>query len=176
MTSTPDLSAELLNSGEIALNVLFTIANMEDVGPLSGSVIHEENVVTLLYDCLLPGYPGWKWAVTLTKAGEDEPVTVSETNLQPGEESLLAPEWVPWSKRLADFRKAQALQLSQEAEAEAAREAAELLRDEDDVDPEEDLLENDFSGFDDELDGVDIDILAETEMAEEPSTAEQSAE
>lgn len=161
MSETPKADPDLLNAGEVALSVLFEFAQMEHVGPKTGVVVHEENLVTLLYDSLLPGYPGWRWAITVTKAEPNAPVTVCETYLQPGENSLLAPEWVPWSKRLADFREAQTLQAVQEAEA--ARKAADQLREEDEVDPEDDLLENDFSDFDDEIDGVDIDLFNDNE-------------
>lgn len=155
--TTETVDSELLNAGEVALATLFEFAEMEHVGAQVGYTVHDYNLVTLLYDSLLPGYPGWRWAVTLTKAGADQKITVCETHLQPGDDALLAPEWVPWSERLAAFRKAQAKQAAQEAEAALA--AAEELREVDDVDPDEDLLDNDFSDFDDELDGVDVDLF-----------------
>lgn len=149
---------ELLEARDTALNTLFEVAEMEHVGPLTGHRIHEERLVTLLFESLVPGYRGWNWAVTLTKAESDGPITVSETNMEPGDDSLLAPEWIPWADRLAAFREAQELQAAKEAEL--AEQAARELEDEDEVDPEDDLLENDFSGFDDELDGVDVDLFS----------------
>jgi hypothetical protein len=57
-------------------------------------------VVTHTFVSTLPGYVGWHWAVTLARVpGEDE-VTVDEVVLLPGEQALLAPEWVPWHERL----------------------------------------------------------------------------
>ncbi|MPQ99307.1 DUF3027 domain-containing protein [Modestobacter sp. I12A-02628] len=47
----------------------------------------------------LPGYVGWTWAVTLAGAPGGEP-TLDEVVLLPGDEALLAPEWVPWQERL----------------------------------------------------------------------------
>ncbi len=65
------------------------------------SVIAEgERVVTHLFDCLLPGYRGWRWAVTVTRVPRSRHVTVSETTLLPGPDALLAPPWVPWQERL----------------------------------------------------------------------------
>ena len=57
-------------------------------------------VVTHTFASRLPGYVGWHWAVTLARVpGEDE-VTVDEVVLLPGDQALLAPEWVPWHERL----------------------------------------------------------------------------
>lgn len=164
MIDLEGVDQELLSSDEVALATLFEFAPMEHVGPRIGALAHDSNLVTLLYDSLLPGYPGWRWAVTVTKATPEEKVTVCETHLEPGDASLLAPVWVPWSERLAAFRKAQTLQAAQEAEEALA--AAEELREEDEVDPDEDLLDNDFSDFDDDLDGVDIDLFDEDEEDE----------
>jgi hypothetical protein len=58
-----------------------------------------ELAVTHAFAASLPGYRGWYWAVTLVRAPAGEP-TVAEVVLLPGEGSLLAPEWVPWSERL----------------------------------------------------------------------------
>ncbi|MGZ4505847.1 MAG: DUF3027 domain-containing protein [Blastococcus sp.] len=61
-------------------------------------------VVTHSFASRLPGYVGWHWAVTLAHvpgAGADEnPVTVDEVVLLPGDSALLAPAWVPWHERL----------------------------------------------------------------------------
>jgi len=59
-----------------------------------------DRVVTHLFDSLLPGYVGWRWAVTVTRASRSKLVTVSEVVLLPGPDALLAPEWVPWRDRL----------------------------------------------------------------------------
>jgi hypothetical protein len=59
-----------------------------------------DRVVTHLFRCTDPGYVGWHWAVTVARASRAKVVTVSETVLLPGPDSLLAPEWVPWSDRV----------------------------------------------------------------------------
>lgn len=59
-----------------------------------------ERVVTHLFECLDPGYRGWRWAVTLARVPRGRHVTVDEVVLLPGPGSLLAPAWVPWSQRL----------------------------------------------------------------------------
>ncbi|MGX1885562.1 DUF3027 domain-containing protein [Streptomyces sp. NPDC055287] len=59
-----------------------------------------DRVVTHLFECKESGYRGWRWAVTVTRASRAKLVTLDETVLLPGPDSLLAPEWVPWSERL----------------------------------------------------------------------------
>lgn len=59
-----------------------------------------ERLVTHLFDCQLPGYRGWRWAVTVTRVPRSRQVTVCETVLLPGPDALVAPEWVPWHDRL----------------------------------------------------------------------------
>lgn len=156
MTSTPE---ELLQSTNLAVQALQEITELETIGAFAGHEPHEDTVATLFFECLLPAYPGWKWAATLAKVGDDEPVTVLETELLPGEGALLAPEWVPWAERLAAYRKAQTKQAEEEAALAAA--AAEEVGD--DSDDEDDLMDNDFSDFDTDLDGVDIDALADSD-------------
>ncbi|MFD8796177.1 DUF3027 domain-containing protein [Streptomyces vinaceus] len=59
-----------------------------------------DRVVTHFFECKDPGYRGWRWAVTVTRASRAKNVTLDETVLLPGDDALLAPEWVPWSERL----------------------------------------------------------------------------
>lgn len=70
------------------------------VGEHLGTVAEAERVVTHLFGCGLPGYQGWRWAVTVARAPRSRRVTVSETVLLPGPEALQPPEWVPWGERL----------------------------------------------------------------------------
>lgn len=57
-------------------------------------------MVTHLFACLSPAYVGWRWAVTVTRAARAKQVTVGESMLLPGPDSLLAPAWVPWTERV----------------------------------------------------------------------------
>jgi hypothetical protein len=70
-----------------------------EVGEHLGVQPEGELAVTHAFAASLPGYVGWYWAVTLVRAPESDP-TVAEVVLLPGEKSLRAPEWVPWSERL----------------------------------------------------------------------------
>ena len=59
-----------------------------------------ERLVTHMFECGMPGYRGWRWAVTVTRVSRSKLVTICETALLPGPEALLPPEWVPWNERL----------------------------------------------------------------------------
>ena len=74
----------------------------EAVAPETDEVPAEAlgTVLTHTFDSRLPGYVGWHWAVTVTRAADDDEVTVDEVVLLPGESALLAPAWVPWHERL----------------------------------------------------------------------------
>lgn len=77
-------------------------AGLDDdhVGPHLAVVAEADRVVTHFFECTLPGYHGWRWAVTVARAPRSKHVTVSETVLLPGEDAILAPSWVPWNERL----------------------------------------------------------------------------
>ena len=47
-----------------------------------------------------PAYVGWRWAVTLTRASRQKRVTIDEVVLLPGDDAIVAPEWVPYRERL----------------------------------------------------------------------------
>ncbi|AVZ73748.1 DUF3027 domain-containing protein [Streptomyces lunaelactis] len=70
------------------------------VGEHVSLVSEGDRVVTHFFECKEPGYRGWRWAVTVTRASRAKNVTLDETVLLPGADALLAPEWVPWSERL----------------------------------------------------------------------------
>lgn len=179
--------SELIGSTDIARNALLEITAAETVGEPVGHEVDESGAVTLFFACTMPGYPGWRWAASLAKVAKDAPVTVLEVELLPSDGALLSPDWVPWSDRLAQYREAQAaLEAEQKAAAEAAGELSDDddLDDDDDDDDDDDILVNDFSDFDDEIDGVDIDALAEDiddesdadELEDDDSTDENDSE
>jgi Protein of unknown function (DUF3027) len=72
----------------------------EHIGEHLEVVSEGERVVTHLFDCRLPGYQGWRWAVTVARVARSKHVTISETTLLPGPDALLALPWVPWQERL----------------------------------------------------------------------------
>ena len=59
-------------------------------------------ILSIEYPCQLPGYPGWKWTLSLSNNPGEES-TVLEVSLLPGKNALIAPEWIPWASRANDF-------------------------------------------------------------------------
>ncbi len=70
------------------------------VGELVSIDQEDERIATYLFESSLPGYSGWRWAVTVIRVDADAPATVADVVLLPGAESLLAPEWVPYKDRI----------------------------------------------------------------------------
>jgi len=71
-----------------------------DVGEHLGHQAEGERVVTHLFACSATGYLGWRWAVTVARASRQKTVTVDEVVLLPGDEAIVAPEWLPWRDRI----------------------------------------------------------------------------
>lgn len=74
--------------------------SIEFVGELVSIEIEEDRIATYLFEAALPGYGGWRWAVTVAKLEDDAPTTLCDVVLLPGPTSLIAPEWVPYKDRI----------------------------------------------------------------------------
>lgn len=85
---------------QIAFDAASEIARPNAVGDPVGVRMVADRVAMHQFECLDPGYPGWLWSVSLSRAPRSEKVVVCELDLLPGEGALLAPEWVPWQERL----------------------------------------------------------------------------
>ncbi|WP_243859066.1 DUF3027 domain-containing protein [Actinomyces sp. ZJ308] len=85
---------------ELARRALEEITDPITVGEYLAAAPSAERLVTHLFDCTLSGYRGWHWTVTLSRVPRSRTATVCEMELLPGEESLLAPAWIPWADRL----------------------------------------------------------------------------
>ncbi|MFS0731807.1 DUF3027 domain-containing protein [Curtobacterium sp. 1P10AnD] len=159
----------------LARTALLEVTPDSTVGAFVDAVDEGEDVVSLRFANRMPGYPGWRWTVSVAKIGDDEP-TVLEVELMPGDGSLVAPEWVPWSERLAEYRAAQE---GEDAHGDDGSDEDDDESDDDDDedadydDPDDDEADDDESddddfdadeddlseSDDDDLDGVDVDEL-----------------
>jgi len=74
--------------------------NEKYVGTLISIDSDDDHVATYLFEAFLPGYVGWRWAVTVAKVETDSAATICDVVLLPGSEALLAPEWIPYSSRI----------------------------------------------------------------------------
>jgi hypothetical protein len=153
-----------------AYNAAVEAASRNSVGFFIESIAEDEGVVTYLFEGKLKGYVGWRWSVTVFQAEESQAPTVSEVLLVPGPESLVAPDWVPWSERLADYK---ALQAELEAQAALEAEEAEDGEDSDEVEGEdsEDEIVDDSEEV---LDNAD-EVESEEDSEAEDANAEDSA-
>lgn len=174
MTSTSEPADErLLAAHDLALAALREITPEAGIGEPAGYVVEGDGVVSLRFRTRLAGYPGWFWTVSVARVEDAEP-TVLEVELLPGDGALLAPEWVPWAVRLADYRAAQAALAAEAAEAGDVLDDDELdddalddddddVLDDDDPDDESSILHAgdvdgvDIDAFDDEIDDDEID-------------------
>lgn len=173
MTSKPDADARLLDAHDLALAALAEITPASTVGPAAGYLAEEDGSVSLRFENRLAGYPGWYWTVTVARVEDEEP-TVLEVELLPGDGALLAPEWVPWAERLAEYR-AHQVELAEAAAAagdDVVTDDGGLEDDEDggldddDLDDDDDDVEVDILHAGD-VDGVDIDELDEGAVDDE---------
>jgi hypothetical protein len=131
----------LTDAQKFALSALLEVQSASTVGDFVSETDEGDYVVTYRFATTLAGYPP----------------TIVESELLPADGALLAPDWVPWSDRMDDYRAAQL------ALGEAAAESDD--DEDDDDDDDEDAFGSDtLHGGD--LDGVDID-----EIDDEPADA-----
>jgi hypothetical protein len=182
MTSTPDTDALAVAAHDVALAALREITAPATVGEAAGYGVESDGTISLRFANRLPGYPGWFWTVSIAQVDGAEP-TVLEAELLPGDDALLAPDWVPWADRLADYHAHQAelaaaaaeadaddedegegddeLEADDEFEGDEFDEDADFGGDADGDDDGDDDLDVDDLHDDSDVDGVDIDSLAD---------------
>jgi hypothetical protein len=151
---------------EFAREALLVVTPESTIGAFVSEASNGDGVTSFRFETTMAGYPGWNWSVTIAHLPGDDP-TVVESELLPADGALLAPDWVPWSERMEDYRAAQAL-------AAEAGEAVEV--DPDVVPPDEDDDDDDDDDFDllhaGDLDGVDIDEIDEHIEIDDSAEAE----
>lgn len=159
---------------EVSRTALLEVADSDQIGAALGGGFETEGVLTVYFECLLAGYPGWRWTVDLVHV--DGVASVIETSLTPGDGALLSPDWVPWSERLAEYEAAQALLAAEDSAGEA--EGGSEDQDDSDDDPDDDDPDDDDHDdlFDEEFDGIEIDELDDSVEGEtQPEVPESSA-
>ncbi|TFD54829.1 DUF3027 domain-containing protein [Cryobacterium sp. Hh11] len=144
-TTAKPTDATLLAAVDLARAALLEITDEDTIGEVIGHLDEGELVISLLFDCLMTGYPGWRWTVSLARVDENAAPTVLETELTPGDDSLLAPEWVPWSDRLVE----------DDSEADVDDSDSENYDDSDDDSDDDDNDESDDNDNDNDNDNDD---------------------
>lgn len=85
---------------EPARRAILESADPTEVGDHLGARSEGEHLIVHLFGSQLPGYRGWYWAVSMSRAPASSHVTVNEVVLLPGDESISAPEWTPYKQRV----------------------------------------------------------------------------
>ncbi|WP_213816889.1 DUF3027 domain-containing protein [Glaciihabitans sp. dw_435] len=159
------------NGREIARAGLLEITPASTIGEAAGEIDEGDGVISYQFETLMEGYPGWKWTVSIAQVEDSEP-TVLETELIPAEGALLAPDWVPWSDRMDEYRAAQIALGEVVEDDESDDDSDDDDESNDELDDELDDSDDDESDDDDDsdedvrpvlhagdLDGVDIDEI-----------------
>jgi hypothetical protein len=92
--------AAAVAAADLARAALVEDVGASDVGEHLGHLVEGERVITHLFGCTRKGYAGWRWSVTVARAPRQKVVTVDEIVLIPGDEAIVAPEWVPYRERI----------------------------------------------------------------------------
>ncbi|HEY8319248.1 MAG TPA: DUF3027 domain-containing protein [Amnibacterium sp.] len=147
----------------IALQALAEVTDPASVGELVEVIEGEPGVRDLVFACRLPGYVGWRWTVSTTQVADAAP-TVLEVELLPGEGALVAPPWVPWAERLAEYRRTHP--------DEAGPEDEDL--DDEDEDEDDELEESDPDAL--EIDGVEFEDAVDDDETDDDETDDDAAD
>ena len=112
---------------DVALQGVQEIAPAHAIGLVHHVRAEEERLSTHLFECTLPGYRGWFWFATLSRAPRSRVATICEVGLLPGDDALIAPDWVPWADRVRpeDLQENTAQENAESAETAEAEESAE---------------------------------------------------
>ena len=92
--------ATCLAAADQARDAAISDAGPGQVGEHLGHQAEGDRLVTHFFGCTHPGYIGWRWAVTVTRASRAKLITINEVVLLPGDGAVVSPDWVPWSDRL----------------------------------------------------------------------------
>jgi Protein of unknown function (DUF3027) len=94
------LAAVLTGAVDEAKAAVVEFSGADAVGDYLGVSYEDPNSATHRFLAHLAGYQGWQWAAVVAAYPGADHATVSEVVLVPGPTALLAPEWVPWDKRV----------------------------------------------------------------------------
>ncbi|KUM29439.1 hypothetical protein AQ436_07120 [Arthrobacter sp. EpRS66] len=119
MARKPKLDTILADAVDTARGALAEIAGAQEIGEHLGVTAESERLVTHRFVSQKKGYQGWTWFATLARVprAKAKDLTVCEVGIIAGDDSLLAPAWVPWADRLAkeEIEAANAAQAAEEA-------------------------------------------------------------
>lgn len=92
--------APLQAAVDVARAAATETAAPDPVGEHLGVVSDGERMVSHLFGCTKPGYLGWYWSVSISRAPDSDSATVNDVVLLPGDEAITAPVWTPYKDRI----------------------------------------------------------------------------
>jgi Protein of unknown function (DUF3027) len=95
-----ELAVVLTGAVDQARNAVIEFSGAEAVGDYLGVSYEDPTAATHRFLAHLTGYQGWQWAVVVAAYPGADHATISEVVLIPGPTALLAPQWVPWNRRV----------------------------------------------------------------------------
>lgn len=97
-TQTPD--ARLAEAADVARAAAVEAAAPELVGEHLAVVVDADRLVSHHFACARPGYVGWYWSISVSRAPDADTVTINDVVLLPGDRAVTAPEWTPYKDRI----------------------------------------------------------------------------
>ena len=85
---------------DVARAAVDEVADAGIVGEHLRAVEDDNGMVSHHFGCTKPGYIGWYWSVSLSRAPESDAVTINDVVLLPGDDAIVAPEWTPYRERI----------------------------------------------------------------------------
>ncbi|QHO69200.1 hypothetical protein BHD05_05590 [Marisediminicola antarctica] len=171
MSSMPEREATQADF-DLAREALLEITPADTIGATAGFVDEGDGAISVFFESEMVGYPGWRWTASIAHVDGADP-TVLEVELMPGDNAILAPDWVPWVDRLAEYRASQDATASDDSDDDDESDDDESDDEESDDDESDDEESDDDESDGDEqgavsrgsvlhagdLDGVDIDDI-----------------
>lgn len=85
---------------DVARAAVDDAADTGTVGEHVRAVDDADHLVSHQFGCLKPGYAGWYWSVSLSRAPDSDTITVNDVVLLPGDDAIIAPVWTPYRERI----------------------------------------------------------------------------
>ena len=75
MPDSSDQSGQVATDADFDLGrtALLEITSAESIGAPAGSIEEGDGVITVYFDTTLPGYPDWRWTVSISHVDGEQP-------------------------------------------------------------------------------------------------------
>lgn len=91
---------QLAAAVDVARAAVDEAADAGSVGAHLRASADADLLVSHHFECLKPGYGGWYWSVSVSRAPDSDHVTINDVVLLPGDDAIIAPAWTPYRDRI----------------------------------------------------------------------------